>query len=196
VARKTGKLVESEVTELRSAAAAIAADNATLTDANIPPASAFSSQEFDSVLLSAEITGGASPSFTLELLLRDLEAPDGQRWKRLALAKRFGGDDSTPQTTVTLDGTKFVEVLTYGAEGLNDESQIKNSIVMKRGMRFRSRMICLVKNKNSVTAAPNRMRILKPCGGRSAKFAKSKSFNLFFEGRNIFERDLNMIVAS
>jgi hypothetical protein len=116
VARKTGKLVESEVTELRSAAAAIAADNATLTDANIPPASAFSSQEFDSVLLSAEITGGASPSFTLELLLRDLEAPDGQRWKRLALAKRFGGDDSTPQTTVTLDGTKFVEVLTYGAE--------------------------------------------------------------------------------
>lgn len=66
----------------REGSTAIAADSATLTDANIPPAGALDCQGFETVWVRVEITGGSSPTMTLEALFRDDEAPDGSRWVR------------------------------------------------------------------------------------------------------------------
>lgn len=67
---------------LRSGAVQIAADSATLTDALIPPASAFNAQGFETVWVRVEITGGSSPTMTLEALFRDDDVDDGSRWVR------------------------------------------------------------------------------------------------------------------
>lgn len=66
----------------RDIAGTIAADSATLTDANIPPASAIDCGGFDTILVAVEITAGTNPTATIEPLFRDSEAPDGTRWVR------------------------------------------------------------------------------------------------------------------
>jgi hypothetical protein len=115
MARIAGGIRGGSVVIVRQAASIIVADSATLTDANIDPTLGFSSKEYDSVLLSVEITAGTNPTMTLEMLLGDAEAADGARWKRIALAKRFGGDDAANQALV-VDSTKFIEFVTFGAE--------------------------------------------------------------------------------
>lgn len=66
----------------REGSTAIAADNATLTDANIPPSEALDGQSFETIWVRVAIDGGASPTMTLEALFRDEDAPDGARWVR------------------------------------------------------------------------------------------------------------------
>lgn len=68
----------------------IAADSATLTDANIAPASAIDCTGYDTVFVSCDITGGSSPTMTIEPLFRDPDAADGSRWRRLLVGSPEG----------------------------------------------------------------------------------------------------------
>lgn len=103
----------------RSATAVIAAENATLNDANYPVAQALNCEGFDSIFVGVEVTGGASPTMTIEVLVRDEEAADGARWKRILLGAKEG---ITPiaapvaEDTGALDGTAFVELRVFGAK--------------------------------------------------------------------------------
>ncbi len=77
-----GKLYASRWTTARSASAVIAADNSTLTDANIPVAQAIDCSGLETILVRVGITGGSGPTMTLEALFRDGDAADGSRWVR------------------------------------------------------------------------------------------------------------------
>lgn len=90
MARKTGQLRTGETTVVRSASAIIAADSATLTDANFPVAQALDCTGFDTILVGVEITAGTNPSMTLEALFRDADAADGSRWGRMLLGAAPG----------------------------------------------------------------------------------------------------------
>src|SRR5690349_3251625 len=61
----------------------IAADNTDLHDANIDPTKAIDCTGYDTVFVSCDITGGSSPTMTVEPLFRDSDAADGNRWRRL-----------------------------------------------------------------------------------------------------------------
>ncbi len=71
-----------EWAEVRTASSAIAADNSTLIDANIPPASALNCRGLETVWVMVAITGGSSPTMILEALFRDDTAADGSKWTR------------------------------------------------------------------------------------------------------------------
>jgi hypothetical protein len=75
---------------VRAMTGVIAADSATLTDANIPPAGAFDCSGYDTVFVSCDITGGASPTLNIEPLFRDNDAADGNRWRRLLVGSPDG----------------------------------------------------------------------------------------------------------
>lgn len=113
MARKTGALFTGEVSIARSASAVIAADSATLTDANIPPAQGLDCSAFDTILVGVEITAGSSPTMTIETLARDAEAADGSRWKRMTAGLAFEGTPAVGDTGA-LDGTAFVELPVFG----------------------------------------------------------------------------------
>lgn len=74
----------------RETSGVIAADNSTLTDANIDPTLAIDCGGWDTILVSLEITGGTNPGATFEALFRDAEAPNGERWKRILLGAAPG----------------------------------------------------------------------------------------------------------
>jgi hypothetical protein len=84
----------------------VAADSATLTDANISPTvssttgGAIAYRGLDTVLLAVEFTGGTNPTCTVDLLLRDEDAADGSRWHK--------------STTIGLD-SNFAEAWVYGS---------------------------------------------------------------------------------
>lgn len=104
---------------LRTVAGAIAADNATLSDANYPVASAFDATGFDTVFIGVEIDGGSSPTATIELLFRDEDAADQQRWKRLKFGAIEGvvapGSAPAVQDTGALTpNADMVELVTLG----------------------------------------------------------------------------------
>lgn len=101
----------------RSASAAIAAENASLTDSNYPVAQALQCQGFDTILVGVEITGGSSPTMTIEALVRDAEAADGLRWKRIISGIAYEGTPSAADTGA-LDGTAFAELPVYGASSV------------------------------------------------------------------------------
>ena len=68
----------------RSAATAIAADNASLVDANYDPTKGIDCFGYDTIFVGVDITGGTSPTATIEPLFRDSsDAPDGGRWFRI-----------------------------------------------------------------------------------------------------------------
>jgi hypothetical protein len=68
----------------RSATAQIAADSGTLSDANIPPASGLDCFGYDTIFVGVDITGGSSPTMTVEPLFRDSsDVADGSRWFRV-----------------------------------------------------------------------------------------------------------------
>lgn len=117
--RKLG-LNSTEIAILRQATAVIAADNSTLTDANIPLAQAMDCSGYDTIFVGVEITGGASPSMTIEALFRDVDAPDGSRWKRLLLGAPPGVTPGAAanETTAALDGTSFYELRVFGAKSV------------------------------------------------------------------------------
>lgn len=81
--RTTLALDSYRMTEVRTIAGAIAADSATLSDANFPVASALDCRGCDTIWVSVEITGGAGPTCTIEALFRDEGAADGSRWQRI-----------------------------------------------------------------------------------------------------------------
>lgn len=67
---------------VRAVGGVIAADNTSLIDANIAPASGLDCGGYDTILVAAEITAGTNPTATIEPLFRDQDAVDGSRWKR------------------------------------------------------------------------------------------------------------------
>lgn len=83
MARTNGLNSNGQFGIVRSAASIIVADSVTLTDANIPPAQGFSCVGMDTIFVACEVTGGSSPTMTIEPLFRDPDAADGNRWKRL-----------------------------------------------------------------------------------------------------------------
>lgn len=121
MARATG-LVEgaqrlTSFTIARSASALIAADSSTLTDANIPLASAIDCSGYDTILVGAEITGGTNPTMTVEPLFRDSEAADGSRWKRIQLGAPPGVTATalaTQNTGALAQISDFVEIRVFG----------------------------------------------------------------------------------
>lgn len=114
MARPVG--LHSPVGIARSTSGVIAADNATLTDANIPLSGSIGCQGFETIFVGVEITGGTNPTATIEALFRDGEAADGSRWKRRLLGSRDGvagvaaETNKAAETTGALDGTSMVEM--------------------------------------------------------------------------------------
>ncbi len=108
---------------VRSTSGVIAADSTTFTDANFPVASAFDATGYDSVFLCCEIDAGTNPTLTVELMYRDPDALDGQRWKKLLLGVQPGVTAAaaaaitsgalTPGVGSTVIAT-VVELRTYG----------------------------------------------------------------------------------
>ena len=120
MARKSG-LRTGEITILRElAAGVIAIDNATLLDANIPPASAIDCSGLDTVLVGVEIDGGANPTMTVEALFRDAEAADGSRWRRMMLGAPPGvtlaalANETTGALAFTANALQLVELRVFG----------------------------------------------------------------------------------
>lgn len=100
---------QQRVAFLRSKTGApVAADSATLNDTNFPPTidattgGAINCRGFETIWLGVDLAGGASPTVTVEMLVRDADASNGSRWKRMLV------------TPATLDGTGFVEVQVHG----------------------------------------------------------------------------------
>ena len=71
----------------RTVTGVIAADNASLIDANYPIASGIDCTGFDTIFVGVEIAGGTAPTATIEALFRD----DSGHWFSLNQHKRFGG---------------------------------------------------------------------------------------------------------
>lgn len=113
----------SQVTLARSISGVIAADSATLTDANFPVASALDCTGFQSIFVGVEIAGGAAPTATVEALIRDADAADGSRWKRIATTP------SAPavQTTGALPSGEFMELRVDGRLVFLRVSAVTNS---------------------------------------------------------------------
>jgi hypothetical protein len=115
---RPGGLHPSLLAAARVKSGVIAADSATLTDANIPPASAFDCRGYQTIWLGVEIAGGTNPTATIEVLVRDEEAADGARWKRLLVGSPDGvtlGSAASAKTP-TLDGTSLFEVRVEGRQ--------------------------------------------------------------------------------
>lgn len=95
----------------------VASDPTSLVDANFPEISvtlagaggAIMCRGLATLWIGVELTGGASPSVVLDMLFRDTDAADGQRWHRLL----FGSSPAVVRPT--LDGTGFVEVTVNGS---------------------------------------------------------------------------------
>jgi hypothetical protein len=113
---RPGSLSASRFAEARVKAGAIAADSATLTDANLPPAEAFDCRGYQTVWIGVEITGGTNSTATVEVLVRDEDAPDGARWKRLLVGAPEGvtATSAASAKTPALDGTSLYEVRVEG----------------------------------------------------------------------------------
>lgn len=116
MARKV-PLFTNEISAVRTktnGGSAVTADPSTLSDANFPlAADATSGGTIDcrglaTLWIGVEFVGGTTPSIKLDPLVRDGDAADGSRWKRL-----MPGD--TPAVVQpTLDGTGFVEIRVDG----------------------------------------------------------------------------------
>lgn len=115
MSRPTG-VKQGLVTAARTKSAVIAADSATLTDANIPPALAIDCSGLNTIFVGVEITAGSSPTMTFEPLFYDPSAADGSRWKRISRGSRNGetAGAAAALDTGALDGTSFRELYVYG----------------------------------------------------------------------------------
>lgn len=107
----------TEVRSVALSAGEIAADSATLTDANILPALGLNCNGFQSILVRPVITAGTNPSLTVEALFRDPDAADGARWHRVLLGAPAG---VTPigapaaYVTPTLQNGQAAELQVFG----------------------------------------------------------------------------------
>lgn len=120
MARKTGGFWTGLITELRAVTALLAADNTTLTDANIPPASAIDCSGLDTVLIGVEVTGAPTATITVEALFYDAEAADGARWRRLLLGAPPGvtlaalANETSGALGVAANAINLVELRVFG----------------------------------------------------------------------------------
>jgi hypothetical protein len=73
-------LTDGVFTVARSASAALAAESATLTDANIPPAEALDCTGLETVWVAIHVTGNNAATMALQALKRDANAEDGFKW--------------------------------------------------------------------------------------------------------------------
>lgn len=115
MARPSG-LSPSKLAAVRTKAGVIATDSATLTDANIDPAAALDCAGFQTIWVGVEIAGGTAPTATLEVLVRDEDAADGARWKKLLVGSPDGVTAAAAASAKTpaLDGTALYEVRVDG----------------------------------------------------------------------------------
>ncbi len=106
----------SQVAEVRTFTGVIVADNASLVDANYPLDQALTCRGYQTIWVGVEIAGGSAPTATLEILVRDEDALDGKRWKKLLVGSPDGvtAAAAASQKTPALDGTAFFEVRVEG----------------------------------------------------------------------------------
>lgn len=108
-----------EVSIARTISGLIAAENASLIDANYPVASAFSCRGFDTIFVGVEITAGTAPTATIEALFRDADAADGLRWHRRLFGTRPGvtaiAAPAVQDTGALATNGDFVELYVHGA---------------------------------------------------------------------------------
>jgi len=117
MARKTGCLRTGETTELRAIAGIIAADSATLTDANIPPASGIDCSGLETVLVGVEIAVPGTGTMTIEALFYDADQADGARWSRYLLGAAPGvtlGALAGETTGALANGSQYAELRVFG----------------------------------------------------------------------------------
>lgn len=120
MARKTGCFRTGEITELRAVEALLAADSTTLTDANIDPDAAIDCSGLDTVLLGVTVTGAPTATITVEALLYDENAADGERWRRLLLGAAPGvtlgalANETTGALGVAANAISFAELRVFG----------------------------------------------------------------------------------
>lgn len=102
----------------RAKATAIAAENATLSDANFPTSDALNCTGLDSIFVAVEITGGTSPTANFEPLFRDEDAPDGEKWKRFPIGAREGitaiASPAAEATGLLTPGVTVAELRVFG----------------------------------------------------------------------------------
>lgn len=116
MARPAG-LSNTQLGAARTIAGVIAADSATLTDANIPPAQALDCTGFDTIFVGVEIAAGSSPTATIEALFRDADAADGSRWTRALVGAREGITavaNPASEDTGALATLQLVELKVFG----------------------------------------------------------------------------------
>ncbi len=115
MARPAGLSVD-RLAAVRTISGVIAADSTTLTDANIDPDHAINCLGFQTLWLGVEIAGGTNPTATLEVLVRDEDAADGARWKKLLVGAPDGVTlaSAASAKTPALDGTALYEVRVEG----------------------------------------------------------------------------------
>jgi hypothetical protein len=113
---RPGGLSTTQVAAAREISGEIAADSATLSDALFPPASALDCRGFDSIFVGVEITGGVSPTCTIEPIFRDGDAADQARWGRLLVGSPPGvtAASAAVQSTGALAPLTMVELFVFG----------------------------------------------------------------------------------
>lgn len=106
----------------RAKAVAIAAENATLSDANYPLTDALNCTGLDSIFVAVEITGGTSPTANFEPLFRDEDAPDGEKWKRFPIGARDGvtpiASPAAEDTGLLTPGATVAELRVFGCSAV------------------------------------------------------------------------------
>jgi len=115
MARPTGLSVD-RLAAVRTISGEIAADSATLTDANIDPDDGINCLGFQTLWVGVEIAGGSGPTAALEVLVRDDAAADGARWKKLLVGAPDGVTLAAAASAKTpaLNGTSLYEVRVEG----------------------------------------------------------------------------------
>lgn len=115
MARPSG-LSSLKLAAVRTKTGAIAADSSTLNDTNIDPTVALDCAAFQTIWVGVEIAGGSAPTATIEVLVRDEDAADGSRWKKLLVGSPDGVTAAAAASAKTpaLDGTALYEVRVDG----------------------------------------------------------------------------------
>lgn len=117
MARKTGCIRTGETTELRAIAGAIAADSATLSDANFPIANAINCEGYESIFVGLEIAVPGTATMTIEALFGDPDAATDLKWSRTLLGAEPGvtvGALAGETTGALLSGSQFAELRVFG----------------------------------------------------------------------------------
>jgi hypothetical protein len=106
----------------RSVTGAIAAESATLSDANYDPAAGLDCFGYDTIFVGVEITAGTSPTITIEPLFRDSsDATDGARWFRIKCGVTEGVTPASAANLTTgalASNADFTELKVFGCRNV------------------------------------------------------------------------------